>query len=45
MQKPLKINISILFMILFHETLYSYNNLFSSSENVSKSTNIHLYIH
>jgi hypothetical protein len=34
--KRFKIKISILFSIIFHKILYSYNNLFSSSESVSK---------
>jgi len=34
--KPFTIKISIPFTILFHEILHSYNNLFLSSENVSK---------
>ncbi len=31
-----KTKISIPFTIIFHETLHSYKNFFSSSENVSK---------
>ncbi len=34
--KPFKIKILIPFTILFHQTLHSYNNLFLSSEGVSK---------
>jgi len=37
MLKRFKIKISIPFTIIFHKILYSYNNLFSSSESVSKS--------
>jgi hypothetical protein len=36
MLKLFKIKISISFTILFHETLRSYNNLFSLSAGVSK---------
>jgi hypothetical protein len=34
--KPFKIQILIPFTILFHEILHLYNNLFISSEGVSK---------
>ncbi len=34
--KPFKTKISIPFTNVFHETLHSYNNLFLSSEGVSK---------
>ncbi len=36
MSKPSKIKISILFTILFHETLHLYNNLFLFTEGVFK---------
>lgn len=44
MQKLLKINLSILLIILFYTTFHYYNKLFSSIENVSQSPNVHLYI-
>ncbi len=37
MSKLLEAKISIPFTIIFHKTLYSYNNLFSSSEDVFKN--------
>jgi hypothetical protein len=37
MQKIFENKISIIFTILFHKTLHSYNNLFSSSKSVFKA--------
>jgi hypothetical protein len=47
MSKPFKIQISFLFIILFHEILHSYNNLIRLSESVSKGHKhplIYIYI-